>query len=87
MSFSMFFSWAARIVAVILLAHAVMKFSLSVYVSSISNAQDQAQAVTKFLGSGTVRDHLDRATYALLLALALGTLAEISFHLRALLNK
>lgn len=87
MSFSMFFSWAARILAVVILAHAVMKFSLSVYVSSIANAQDQAQAVTRFLGSGTVRDHLDRATYALLIAVALGTLAEISFWLRALVNK
>jgi len=87
MSFSMFFSWAARIIATVVLAHSLMKFGLSIYVASISNAEDQAQAITKFLGSGTVRDHLDRALYALLIAVVLGTLAEISFHLRALLNK
>lgn len=79
----MFFSWAARMVAIIVLVLSILKFGVAIYVAQIDNADDRARATIMYLGSGTTGRHIDRAIYQILIAIALGTLAEISFSLRA----
>jgi lipoprotein signal peptidase len=83
----MFFSWAARIVAVIVLVLSVFKFGVAMYIARSSSSEYLMYEASRYLGSGTTGQHIDRAIYQALIAIALDTLAEISFSLRANRNK
>jgi len=79
----MFFSYAARIVAVLALIAAA--FDLVGGISIIAGWAAPAEAVLqRYYGNTTVGHVIDRGTYALLFGIALGTVSEISFHLRRL---
>jgi hypothetical protein len=83
----MFFSWTARIVAIIVLLFSLLKLGISLSIILMPSAADRAQATLEYLGAGTAGFHFDRAVYQTLIAIALGTLAEMSFLLRAIRDK
>lgn len=81
----MFFSWAARVVAILILALTALRALLIVFVLIMPGDQDDN--VREFLGNPPVGRHIDRVIYAAILGVALGTLAEVSFSLRAIRDK
>lgn len=77
-----FFSWAARIVAIIILALSVLRAGMAL---SLVNAPQETKEYV--LRGKTTGSEIDRGIYGILVAIALGTLAEISFSLRTIRNK
>lgn len=83
----MFFSWAARIVAIIILVLSIFKFGIAFHITNMPNTEDRAKATAEYLGRGPTSRHFDLAIYQAPIAVALGTLAEMSFLLRAIRDK
>jgi hypothetical protein len=73
----MFFSWAARIVAIIILVLSLLRIGTALL---IVNAPQETKDYV--LRGKTTGFEIDRGIYGVLIAIALGTLAEISFSIR-----
>ena len=83
----MFFSWAARILAVTIFVLSILKLGVALSIAMMPNVEDRAFWTSQYLGSGTTGRHIDKGTYGILVAITLGTLAEISFLLRTIRDK
>jgi hypothetical protein len=78
----MFFSWVARIVAIAIVVLSVIRIGTALLII------DASPEVKEYVLRGrTTGQEIDRGVYGLLVAIALGTLAEISFSLRATRSK
>ena len=79
----MFFTYAARIVAVLAFAFGLLNLlgTIAIDVGSITPPE---AALRRYFGNSTIGHAIDRSAYTALFGIALGTLSEISFHLRRL---
>ncbi|MBZ9684641.1 MULTISPECIES: hypothetical protein [unclassified Mesorhizobium] len=72
----MLFTYMARIVAVLALVLGVMQIAVAF------SFADNPDALSRYTGRSSAGSVIDRAVFALLLSIALGTLSEISLSLR-----
>ena len=73
----MFFIKLGRIFAWVILVLGVMRVLMGFAVANIDDAQQRALATARYLGSGTTGHAIDKGSLYILLAIALGILAEI----------
>lgn len=81
----MFFSRAAQIVAAILLVLSILQVAMGFLIAF--SAPDHMEALLQRYGTAkTTGQMIDRGTYGVLIAIALGALSEIGIALKTLAN-
>jgi hypothetical protein len=78
----MFFSWAGRIIAILIFVTSTLKLLVALGFALSEQTEGTKAAINYIFGGRTTGYVIDRATYAILIAVALGILSEISFTLR-----
>ncbi|MBR0827059.1 hypothetical protein JQ596_16075 [Bradyrhizobium manausense] len=78
----MFFSKLARILAILALVFGLLRVLTGFVVAGIEPTEVREAARARYIGSKSSGQAIDSGIYAILFAVALGTLAEISFSTR-----
>lgn len=74
----MFFAKLARSIAALALVFGVIRLLTGVYVASIEPQEARQAAAARYIGSKSSGQAIDQGTYAIIFAVALGTLASIA---------
>ncbi|WP_069877231.1 hypothetical protein [Bosea sp. BIWAKO-01] len=78
----MFFTKLARFLAGLALVFGLLRVLMGFGVATIEPKEAREAATARYIGSKTAGQAIDQGIYTILLAAALGTLAEIGFSLR-----
>jgi hypothetical protein len=79
---AMFFSKSARILAILAIAFGLLRVLIGFGVANIEPTEEREFARARYIGSKSPGQAIDQGIYTILFAIALGTLAEISFSMR-----
>ena len=78
----MFFSKSARVVAILAVVFGLFRVLMGFTVAGIEPKEAREDVRAHYFGSKSTGQAIDHGIYTILFAIALGTLAEISFSLR-----
>jgi hypothetical protein len=82
----MFFTKAARIIAIVAIVLGLLRVLVGNYVA-FHKPEGRDLVQSRYLGSSTSGQAIDQGIYIILFAMALGTLAEISFQIKRVHDK
>lgn len=84
----MFFTYASRILSILLLLIGALLIIVSIAIINGSTGLPYDEALSRYLpASKSTGEAIDKGTLYILIAVALGTLSEMSFTLRSVRDK
>jgi len=83
----MFFTKTARIIAIVAIVFGLFRILMGFSVANIEPKEEREFARAHFIGSKSPGQAIDSGVYTILFAIALGTLAEMSFQIRRVHDK
>jgi len=78
----MFFTKSARILAVLALVFGLLRVVMGFSIAWIEPGEAREAARARYIGSKSTGEVIDKGIYTILVAVALGTLAEVGVSLR-----